>query len=370
MLQNIFKPRFLKNYLPTMAFMLLGWYYCFFISSFHQRMLGSLLSVEISGEQYALNAAMLFKILLGVYAVALIPFYLKYPWLHAKVMVFVRGLWLGMGRQTSEGKQGKKRKFAPKQKLSKQTRQAGLTLLLKFFFAPLMINWCLGHVADMTHNIGNVLEGMRYEMTGRILFDHALFWASFQAILFIDTLLFTLGYIIETPFLKNRIVSVEPSFLGWFVCLACYPPWNDATGMFLPWQSNDFPHFDSDTAHLFLNCGILLLMGVYSWASVALGFRASNLTNRGIVSSGPYRFVRHPAYVAKNTAWWIGAFPTFIIAFNNGLREGLYAVAVTAGWSFIYFMRAITEERHLRLANNGYAEYARKVRWRFIPGLV
>jgi protein-S-isoprenylcysteine O-methyltransferase Ste14 len=47
----------------------------------------------------------------------------------------------------------------------------------------------------------------------------------------------------------------------------------------------------------------------------------------------------------------------------------LYAIACTAGWSFIYYMRAITEERHLLRANNGYAEYMRSVRWRFIPGI-
>jgi hypothetical protein len=32
---------------------------------------------------------------------------------------------------------------------------------------------------------------------------------------------------------------------------------------------------------------LLLAMSIYSWASIALGFKASNLTNRGIVSRGP-----------------------------------------------------------------------------------
>ncbi|MBS1210995.1 MAG: isoprenylcysteine carboxyl methyltransferase, partial [Proteobacteria bacterium] len=212
--------------------------------------------------------------------------------------------------------------------------------------------------------------GIIGDMSGRILFDQHLFWALFQAILFIDTLLFTLGYIIETPALKNRIVSVEATFLGWFVCLACYPPWNGATSMFLDWNSNDFPHFDNDTIHLLMNCCILLLMGIYSWASVALGFRASNLTNRGIVTSGPYRFIRHPAYVAKNTAWWIGSLPFIYLGFSHSFKEGMWVLFCRCAWSFLYAMRAITEERHLRLANNGYAEYARKVRWRFIPGLI
>ena len=36
----------------------------------------------------------------------------------------------------------------------------------------------------------------------------------------------------------------------------------------------------------------------------------------------------------------------------------------------IYLLRAITEERHLLLADNGYAQYMAGVRWRFIPGVV
>lgn len=434
MFEKISKPRFLWNYCSTMLFIFWGWYICFHVSSWHQGMLANSLNLSLlnpvrdfvaahmfsplqdfvyatfpesmhslfpnwmgtimldaaMGESARLPAPLLFKFLLAAYAVALVPFYLKYPWLHSKALVFVRGLWLGLDRPSLDGfpslkarlksffsrtpstnKNKKKKPAAFKPKFSRQTSQAGLSLFLKFFFAPLMVNWCLGHVADMINSSSNVwIYGFQYGMSGRILFDQHLFWALFQAILFIDTLLFTLGYIIETPALKNRIVSVEPTFFGWVVCLACYPWWNQATGMWLPWQSTDFPSFQNDTLHLFMNCGILLLMGIYSWASVALGFRASNLTNRGIVSSGPYRFVRHPAYVAKNSAWWIGALPTIYAAFGNNFRAGMTSIMFTAAWSFIYAMRAITEERHLRMANNGYAEYARKVRWRFIPGLI
>jgi hypothetical protein len=34
-----------------------------------------------------------------------------------------------------------------------------------------------------------------------------------QLILFVDTLLFTPGYLIELPSLRNRIRSVDPTFL-------------------------------------------------------------------------------------------------------------------------------------------------------------
>jgi hypothetical protein len=36
----------------------------------------------------------------------------------------------------------------------------------------------------------------------------------------------------------------------------------------------------------------------------------------------------------------------------------------------LYVLRAITEERHLLMGRNGYAEYSQRVRWRFIPRIV
>ena len=255
--------------------------------------------------------------------------------------------------------------------LSPAAKQAGLALLLKFFFAPLMINWCLNHVADMSNSVIQVFDGLHEGVRGRELFDTSLFWACFQLILFVDTLLFTLGYIIEVPALGNRIRSVDPTFFGWFICLACYPPFNDFTGRFLEWQSNDFPHFENSTIHFIANACLLISLGIYSWASVALGFKASNLTNRGIVSHGPYSWVRHPAYIAKNLAWWIGALPTLYVAFSSGdVRVAGYSLLALCGWTTIYALRAITEERHLLLLDNGYAQYMQRVKWRFIPRVI
>ena len=91
---------------------------------------------------------------------------------------------------------------------------------------------------------------------------------------------------------------------------------------------------------------------------------------RGIVTRGPYAFVRHPAYVAKNLAWWLGALPTFAMQFAESSWQALgYSLLSVFGWTVIYALRAITEERHLLMLDNGYAAYAQKVRWRFIPGV-
>jgi protein-S-isoprenylcysteine O-methyltransferase Ste14 len=45
------------------------------------------------------------------------------------------------------------------------------------------------------------------------------------------------------------------------------------------------------------------------------------------------------------------------------------AVLSMAFWSLIYYLRAVTEERHL-MNDPDYQAYCRKVRYRFIPGLI
>jgi len=106
-----------------------------------------------------------------------------------------------------------------------------------------------------------------------------------------------------------------------------------------------------------MTCLISLLWGIFAWASVALGFKASNLTNRGIVASGPYRFVRHPAYVAKVLIWLI-----------QGIFFAQYTAGILLGFMIIYYLRAWTEERHLS-RDPDYLAYKKKVRWMLVPGI-
>ena len=370
--------RFFWNYLSTLGFIGLCYWVISDLSGFHRGILQGQWQFGMFDVDAVLTIHTLFVALVALYALVLIPFYLRYPWLHSKAFVFMQGLYFGARRLRRPISRARAAQLASsrwrlplKAGLSPAARQAGLTLLLKFFFAPLMINWCLNHAGDMGNSLLQVRDSLANGISGRALFDGSVFWACFQAILFVDTLLFTLGYIVETPALRNRIRSVDPTFFGWAICLACYPPFNDFTGRFLEWQSSDFPQFANTGLHFAANIALLLALAVYSWASIALGFKASNLTNRGIVSRGPYAIVRHPAYAAKNLAWWIGALPNLAFLFGSGdLRRAGYALLALGGWTLIYALRALTEERHLLLGHNGYAEYAARVRWRFIPGFL
>lgn len=252
---------------------------------------------------------------------------------------------------------------------TKNERLGVLSILLKGFFAPLMVVWLFDHSLTLLNNGWVLLDTWKNpESSWRSLLGTEGYWFLFRLILFVDVFFFTIGYLVELPILKNEIRSVDPTILGWAVALACYPPFNGLTGSVFGWHSSDFPQFTNNpTIHLVANSLLLLLMAGYSWASIALNFKASNLTHRGIVSSGPYKFVRHPAYACKNLAWWIGLGPALILAAHNSLTAVLLTVGSMLGWSAIYYMRAVTEEDHLRSVDTGYDLYCKKVKYRFIP---
>jgi protein-S-isoprenylcysteine O-methyltransferase Ste14 len=84
-------------------------------------------------------------------------------------------------------------------------------------------------------------------------------------------------------------------------------------------------------------------------------------TERGhrVVSSGPYRYVRHPMYAGFilfvfGTALLLGSW--------YGVLVGLLLIGIVA-------RRAVLEERLLREGLEGYAGYMQRVRYRLIPGV-
>ena len=194
----------------------------------------------------------------------------------------------------------------------------------------------------------------------------------------LDLFCFCVGYVTEAAFLNNKIRTCEISFAGIFFCLLCYPPFNDVTGTFVGWAQNDSAvafnnHYCATT--IILRIIAIFFLTIYSLASVALGTKASNLTNRGTVSIFPYNIIRHPAYVSKLTFWLFTTIPVFCIPLADISADpsryftGLFLAVISfLTWAFIYYMRALTEERHL-LHDPEYQKYTEKVKYKFIPGL-
>lgn len=229
---------------------------------------------------------------------------------------------------------------------SSASRLGLLTIIIKFFFCPLMISWTISGaigVWKITDTVSWTILSVSFYLT--------------QIFLLIDTSIFTFGYLVESGSLKSEIKSIEPTLLGWVVCLVCYPPFNSFA--FRPFEFIDFRVTSAYPAQVYVVASVLIttLWGIFAWASVALGFKASNLTNRGIITVGPYRFTRHPAYTAKLLIWFI----QFLIF-------GQFALGLLVGFVIVYSLRAWTEERHLA-RDPEYLAYQKQVRWKFLPGV-
>jgi protein-S-isoprenylcysteine O-methyltransferase Ste14 len=165
------------------------------------------------------------------------------------------------------------------------------------------------------------------------------------------------GYATESRWIGNKTRSVEPTAFGWAVCICCYPPFNTLLGTYLPLESG-VHRITSENVLLAFRALTVVLFAIYASATVAFGFKFSNPTNRGIISRGPYRFVRHPAYLCKCGAWWLENIPTLTVA------KALF-LAMLCG---VYALRAWTEERHLGM-DPEYRAYKKKVPWILLPGV-
>ncbi|MBK8751891.1 MAG: DUF1295 domain-containing protein [Candidatus Competibacteraceae bacterium] len=245
-----------------------------------------------------------------------------------------------------------------------------LTMLLKGFFAPLMTLSLFDFSTNMVANGAYLFSHLSAVQTDFLsVFNGHGFWFLFQLILFLDVLFFTVSYLVEHPVLKNEIRSVDPTWLGWAVALACYSPFNSVTAQILGGHVADFPQFEHPVVHITVNMLLLILMTIYTSASVALNLKASNLTHRGIIRQGPYRYVRHPAYICKNLAWWLGTLPAFLAAWQRSAWDAVLVVAAAGAWSAVYILRALTEEDHLSKVDGEYDAYCQQVRYRFVPGV-
>jgi protein-S-isoprenylcysteine O-methyltransferase Ste14 len=185
---------------------------------------------------------------------------------------------------------------------------------------------------------------------------------AFHLIFTIDVSIGIIGYSFASRWLDNRTRSVDATMSGWVVALLCYPPLNTGfTAQFISYGGLDTHLIVKDpyylTAILIL---LFILYSIYVWATITLGFKFSNLTNRGIVTSGPYKYVRHPAYIAKNLSWWID---------NTYVLTNIWAIVAMSLWNSIYILRALTEERHLK-KDSEYGQYCAKVNYRFIPKVI
>jgi len=175
----------------------------------------------------------------------------------------------------------------------------------------------------------------------------------------IDVAFATVGYMLTVKPLDAHIRSANPHIAGWVAALICYPPfvlmggggpldYHRGTAEWSYWFAGN------DLLLWLWGGGLVLLTAVYAWATVAFGLRFSNLTHRGIITHGPYRWTRHPAYISKNLFWWLSVLPFLSITGSwIDIARNCTLLGIT---SAVYYWRARTEEQHL-LEDPDYQSY-------------
>ena len=184
----------------------------------------------------------------------------------------------------------------------------------------------------------------------------------FELLFVIDVQIGTVGYLLTLRPLDAHIRSGNPFLAGWLAALLCYPPFvygfMGQNGI-IQYEYNTAGWgywFESYDALLWVWAGLLVILtAIYAWATMAFGIRFSNLTYRGVITNGPYRFTRHPAYLSKNLFWWCSAMPFLVTSGSavDSIRNTFFLGVVSA----IYYWRARTEEAHLLGEDARYREY-------------
>ena len=108
----------------------------------------------------------------------------------------------------------------------------------------------------------------------------------------------------------------------------------------------------------------IFAMALVTWAMVVNPHAETSVriqTDRGhtVVSSGPYRFVRHPMYVGA-----ILMYPGASLILGS-----LWAMAMAVVIAVLFIARTALEDRTLRRELPGYEEYAAVTRYRLLPGI-
>lgn len=245
---------------------------------------------------------------------------------------------------------------------AQEVRKHWRAWIIKAFFGAFMISILPGGFAEV---VNADFSGIPGDPVRLAFFLIALMFVA-------DVQIGTVGYLVTLRPLDAHIRSGNPFLAGWLAALICYPPlvfaFMGAGGIFA-YEVNTpgWAHWLAGHPPLLWlwGGGLVLLTAIYAWATLAFGIRFSNLTYRGVLTNGPYRFTRHPAYLSKNLFWWLSVLPFMVSSGSivDSVRNTFFLGCVSG----IYYWRAKTEEAHLLREDAKYREYHR---WMEHHGLI
>ena len=221
--------------------------------------------------------------------------------------------------------------------------------MVKAFFLPLMTVYLS---KDADHLSASLANAMHAPMS------LALFVFMYDLSFTMDLMFGTVGYLCTFRLLDSHVRTVEPTTLGWLAALICYQPfWSLISSNYIRYEGSLFWDnwlLSAPVIRVIWGATIIALLLCYALSTISFGLRFSNLTNRGIITSGPYRFTKHPAYITKNLSYWMVSVP-FVEPL--GWQIALAHCSALAAVNLIYTLRAKTEERHL-MRDPDYRAYA------------
>jgi protein-S-isoprenylcysteine O-methyltransferase Ste14 len=158
--------------------------------------------------------------------------------------------------------------------------------------------------------------------------------------------------LIITMVFRRTPVSVTPN--PWFWLLAFVVSYGGMT--FTAFTPNGHPIVPVIVS----NSVAVISAVVFIYARLSLGRSIGFVpANRGIVTRGAYKFVRHPIYT--------GAFLAMLalVLRSYSLLNLLLGAAIVV----LFMVKSIVEEYFLKRDDPAYAAYLQRVRWRWIPGI-
>jgi protein-S-isoprenylcysteine O-methyltransferase Ste14 len=225
--------------------------------------------------------------------------------------------------------------------------------IVKGFFLPLNFSSAAWYLKGPKARAGKIFEVPWWDAVN--IAEMAIFFALVIAII--------PGYLFSSRLLETTNKTVEQTAFAWVVTLLCYPPIN--VGSWAGWFNYHPRHQPSNMPWVqwtqsvdwlaYLAGATILLMGlVHYWGEAITCLRSSHLTNRGIITNGPYRFCKHPVYVSKCIAWFIIFLPFLQ---GDGILGSLRLTIAFLAFCVIYALRGWVEERLLS-KDPDYVTYA------------
>lgn len=262
---------------------------------------------------------------------------------------------------------------------TEKEKQAMMIVFMQTFFGVYCVNTlCNNYLPSFGYNLDFLKvmfeQAVQYITAGsgilsgiiQYLNDTGDMWIKLA--MTINLIILAISYLSDLDLFKNKIKSVDTTPLGVISCIMCYYPVVLLTDKFLQVTEDSLLPVNNSALLAGLNLFAIIANFGMMIAVLRLGTKSGNLTNRSIVTGFPYNVVRHPEYSMQIFYIIITTIPLYL-ASDMGYGDKFFVTVTTLAWIFIYYLRAITEERHL-IKDSKYQEYVLNVKHRFLPWLI